>query len=129
MSDKNPEEILEELDEVFADEGVWDDYSEEIDAYIGSHGLEDPGQTEYNVAKEISREAPELLDIGAEIYTSASALKFYEFEGELPDDADIILKVPDLGAGEGRRYEHELDTDYNVSVRGDVNPIGLRRII
>jgi len=61
MSDKNPEEILEELEDVFREEGVWEDHSEEIDAYIGSHGLDDPGQTEYEVAKEISTDAPNYL--------------------------------------------------------------------
>lgn len=132
MSDEpfDIEKALENLEEIMEDTDIDDVEPEEVNDYIGSHGLEDPGLTEYNVAKEIAREIPDLFDIGGEIYASASALKHYEFEGELPEGADIVLRSEDLGAGEGRRYEREFDdVPYNIKVQDRVNPLGLRRII
>ena len=132
MSEETLEEALDNLEERMKelDTEMCDIEDEELSDYIGSDSLEDQGTTEYDVAEEIADEAPELLEIGGEIYTSASALKFYEFEGELPENADIVLRAEELGAGEGREYEQEFsDMPYNIKVQERVNPRGLRRIL
>lgn len=118
MSEENLEEIMSslEMDEV--------EY-EEIDAYIGSSGLEDPERTEFRVAKQLAEDVPEIFEEGEEVYVPSSVLKRYKLEGELPEGSEIILE-----SGEPGNYETKLDNDhYNIKVRPNVNPMGLRRIL
>lgn len=118
MSDENLEDVLENLEMDEIDPG-------EVKAHLDCYGGEDPGKTEYMLAKELARDAPEIFEIDADIYAPSSVLKRYELEGELPEGSDIILQADDHG-----NYETSLDNDtYNIKVRRHVSQLGLRRIL